>query len=250
MEWARRRRLRLIVCFGAMTSMRVAVGRAGTRVGLLLVSCVLGSVVQPPFAAAQTATTVISVDILRRYESAVAATRKGELSSALRLLDDVVLASPTFARAHDARGVVLAMLSRIPESEASFQHAIELDADLAEAHFNLGKLLLDSSRPSEAREHLKHAFALQPSHAPTIHLLVDSILTLHEEAAAVDVLTFLHQRFISHAPELHAEVGQALLEHGKKTLAVDQFRLLLREDVTPSQRREAELALSRLGSER
>src|SRR5207244_10820774 len=73
------------------------------------------------------------------YQLGVDAIRNGEYRKALQQFDGALTADPDYLKAHDGRGVALALLNRFAESEAAFVTAIRLDAKFAEPHFNLGK---------------------------------------------------------------------------------------------------------------
>jgi tetratricopeptide (TPR) repeat protein len=190
----------------------------------------------------------VPVEAERHYRAGVESVRRHDLSIALMELDEAIALDPEYAKAHDARGVVLAMLKRVDASEAAFVTAIRLNPGYYESHFNLGKLLLESKRPMEAKGHLKEAIELDPAHLPSIELLVDSMLATHDEQAAATLLESVHQRNRDHPAGLHLEIASAMKEDGSGEGALAQYRRVFDDNPSPSERREAELALWRLGS--
>lgn len=153
---------------------------------------------------------------------------------------------PQYAKAHDARGVALVLLKRNEEAAAAFRTAIRLDQRFAEPRFNLGKLLLESGRHSEAKQQRQTALQLNVDDLPTIELLIDSLLALNDEPSAVSHLESLHQRNIGHPAHWHLDIASALVHRRMPDEARSQYRLVLADDPTASERREAVLALSRL----
>ena len=111
-----------------------------------------------------------------------------------------------------------------------------------------GKLLLEAGRSLEAKEQLQTAVALNPDHLPSIELLLDSLLATRDESSAVTLLGSLHRRHVSHPAQWHLDVGAALVERGKHQEARRQYAAVASDDPTPTERREAELALSRMAT--
>jgi Tfp pilus assembly protein PilF len=173
------------------------------------------------------------------YVAAVDLIRKHDYKNALRTLDEALTVYPEYAKAHNARGVVLGMLNRPKESEASLLTAIRVDGDFAEPHFNLGKLLLELDRAPEARQELQRAVDLQSGHMPAIELLIDAMLTIHDENSAVSLVHSLHSRGVDHPAQLHLEIGAELENHGMFRLAAEQYSLVLKDRFSDSDRQAA-----------
>jgi tetratricopeptide (TPR) repeat protein len=182
----------------------------------------------------------------KHYVSAVDLIRKRDYVKALRTLDEALTIYPDYAKAHNARGVVLGMMDRPKESEASLRAAIRVDDDFAEPHFNLGKLLLELDRAPEARQELQKAAALQSTHMPTIQLLIDAMLTIHDENSAVSLVRSLHSRGLEHPAEFHIEIALELERHGILGLAAEQYSLCFQDQPSASERRDAEQGMLRI----
>ena len=201
-------------------------------------------------SAAQTAIHNADVPPFARqdYEIGKQAILNGEPTKALEALDDAVRRDPAFAKAHDGRGVALAMLNRREESETAFRTAIQLDDKFAEPRFNLGKLLLEENRAVEAEDELQVAVSLQPEHLQAVELLLDSMVATDDETSAIKLLGSLHSDHRIHPAQLHLELGAALRERGMRDEAIEQFRFVFSDQPSPSERWEAQLALWRLAA--
>jgi tetratricopeptide (TPR) repeat protein len=196
---------------------------------------------------------VVSLDELNvpknandHYIAGVKAIGIRDWEKGLVALNNAIKAHPKYAKAHNAVGVVLAIRSQLSEAESAFRRAIELNPKFAEPHFNLGKLLLESERLPEARLELERNIQLDGGHSSAIELLVETTVRMHDEDSAVSLMRSLHLKNIKHAALLHLEIGSALERHSKVELAAEQYSLLLKENSSESERREAELGLSRL----
>lgn len=179
------------------------------------------------------------------YAAAVDLIRKQEYEKALWALDEALAIYPAYAKAHNARGVVLGMMDRLKESEASLVAAIRYDENFTEPHFNLGKLLLELGQAPEAKQELQKAVGLQSSHMPAIELLIDAMLTIHDETAAVSLVRSLHTRGLEHPAEFHLEIATELERHGMSGLATEQYSLSFQDHPSEAERRNAEVGLSR-----
>src|SRR5262245_39037645 len=121
MDWRRRAEIAVIFLASAMMSN----WRAEILISTIL--AVTGTV----FAAQRTnpkeANESASPEARNHYQAGVDLARRQDLSAALRRLDIAISLDALFTKAHDARGVVLAMLGRSKDSEAAFRTAIALD---------------------------------------------------------------------------------------------------------------------------
>ena len=178
------------------------------------------------------------------YAAAIARVWGHEYEMALQTLDQTLTIYPQYAKAHNARGVVLGLMDRPRDSEISFRAAIQHDQSFAEPHFNLGKLLLESDRAKEARDELQKAVSLKSS-LPAIELLIDAMLRIHEETSAVSIVRSLHTRGLEHPAEFHLEIARELERHGMSDMAIQQYTLSFQDHPSELERRDAEGALSR-----
>jgi Tfp pilus assembly protein PilF len=196
---------------------------------------------------------VVSLDELNipknandHYIAGVKAIGMRDWEKGLSALNNAIKAHPKYAKAHNAVGVVLAIRSQLSEAESAFRRAIELNPKLAEPHFNLGKLLLESNRLVEARIELERNLELDGRNPSAFELLVASMISTHDEDSAVLLMHSLHRRKIRHAPGLHLKLASVLEGHLRIEGAAEQYSLVLQENSSESERREAEVGLSRV----
>ena len=182
------------------------------------------------------------------FNAGVEAVYSRRWPSAIEAFSQAVAVYPPYARAHNARGVVLAIIKNEKESEQAFRKAIQCDQTFAEPHYNLGKLLLETSRPLEARRELERNLQLNPGYPPGIELLVESMIQTDDEDAAVTLMNSAEKKTIQHSVQLHLEIAFALERHSKFELASEQYSLVLKENASDSEAQEAKAGLARLGA--
>jgi Tfp pilus assembly protein PilF len=184
------------------------------------------------------------------FDAGVEAVHSSRWASAIEALNQAVAVYPGYARAHNARGVVLAILKNEKESEQAFRKAIECDPMFAEPHYNLGRLLLETNRPLEARRELERNLQLNPGYPPAIQLLVESMIQTDDEEAAVALMNSADKKNIQHSVQLHLEIAFALEKLSRLELASEQYSLVLKENADESERQEAKAGLARLEAQR
>jgi Tfp pilus assembly protein PilF len=184
----------------------------------------------------------------KHYDAGVAATRSRNWQKAHDSFQEALQLDPKYARAHNALGVVLALMGKsVVEIEAAFRSAILFDPKLPDAHFNLGKFLWESSRPAEAKEELQRVLQLDSRHAAANELLAESMLMTNEEGPAAALMRSLHQRHVYHRASLHLEIAAQLEARGMFELAIEQYELALADAPSPDERTSAQGGVSRLG---
>jgi len=205
----------------------------------------------PSFTAR--ADQMVSVDELKipkaakkYYDVGKKAAGAHDWRNALVAFNNAVAAYPRYARAFNAMGVVLAITAEPPEAESAFRYSIQLNPKFAESHFNLGRLLLESNRASEARRELERSLELGEGTSSAIELLVESMLVTNDLDSALSLMRSLHLKHFMHSPGLHLKIGSALEDLSQSELASDQYSLVLTENASESERRNAESALSRV----
>jgi Tfp pilus assembly protein PilF len=180
------------------------------------------------------------------YIAATKAIAVHDWEKGLIALNKAIRAYPLHARAHNAMGVVFALKKQRSEAESAFRRAININPKLAEPHYNLGKLLLESDRAPEARVELERNMELDGRNPDALALLIDTMILTHDEDSAVSVMRSLHLRNVQHASGLHLEIASALRMHSRVEMAAEQYSLVLQESSSESEKREAEMSLSRL----
>lgn len=94
----------------------------------------------------------------------VAEHQVGHSEFAVKLLRQAVGRAPGFPGFHINLGNVLTEMNRLPDAQAAFERALELDPTLADTHNNLGAVNRAMDRFVEARACYDRALALNPGH--------------------------------------------------------------------------------------
>ena len=178
------------------------------------------------------------------YSAGIKALRAGDLQSAGMALDEALDAYPSYSKGHNVRGVVFNMSRKTNEAEEAFRKAIQLDSDLLEPRLNLGALLLKTNRAIEATVELQKAFTLSPDNA--LPLLLKSLLVTHNELSAVSLSQSMHAKSSRHPVQMHTLIAIALAAHGMVDLAAEQYSLLMQDEPSALEGRQAQVALAKL----
>jgi Tfp pilus assembly protein PilF len=179
----------------------------------------------------------------KHYESALESIRSHDYPKAIQFLSQAIAIYPEYARAHNAKGVVLVLMDNLMKSESEFRDAIRCDSEFAEPHINLGRLLLESERFFEARDELQKAVDLKQEHVPAIELLIEVMLRIHDENAAVSLVRSLHSRGAEHPAQFHLKIASELERHTMIPLAMEQYSLVLQDQPSDDERSAAQHAL-------
>ncbi len=103
-------------------------------------------------------------NVIALYSLSVIAVQADDSLSALSLIDRAIVASPTFANAHFARGTILLKMKRSEEALASFDRALLIQPDYPEALVNRGALLQEMNRHYDALANYERLLELHPDH--------------------------------------------------------------------------------------
>lgn len=89
----------------------------------------------------------------------------GRFDEALARYDQLLVLQPSYARAHNNRGIVLEELNRLDEAIESYDQAIAIKVDYAEAYINRGNALRKLDRNDEALCSYDQAIAFKEDYA-------------------------------------------------------------------------------------
>lgn len=103
-----------------------------------------------------------SIEARQKFCRARAQIAGGQFAEAERNLRESLQIDPSFACAHNALGVALARLNRIPEARASFQKAAELTPEWSLPFLQVGQMMVSSNRVAEALPWLEKAVKYNP----------------------------------------------------------------------------------------
>ncbi len=99
-------------------------------------------------------------------------------------------------------------------SVADFEHAAELNPDLAEVDMYLGRMFLASGRPVQAEEALKRLIFRVPNHAEARVTLATALVQLGRRREAVEEYTRAIKLCPSPTPRLYLERAKTLIDEG------------------------------------
>ena len=117
------------------------------------------------------------------YSDAQALLSGGKFDEAADLLRPVVKAAPRYFQAWYNLGVAEQQLGHLPQAEAAFLKAVEIDGN-AWSQLALSKLYLKRGEAQRALPHLEIAVSLQPDHVEANFLLAEALRTVGRHAEA------------------------------------------------------------------
>jgi type IV pilus assembly protein PilF len=121
---------------------------------LLLLPAFLG------FACAHTPSEREQTNARIHYDLALERQRAGDATEAYREIEKSLALDPTFAPAHNAKGLMLHLsFDRPEEALKAYKRALELDPRFSEVHTNLGNVHLSAGRYDEAIKHYELALS-------------------------------------------------------------------------------------------
>jgi tetratricopeptide (TPR) repeat protein len=151
----------------------------------------------------------------------------GDLDAAERHLRLALEIAPSYARAHQELGGVLADQDRHDEAIIHFETAIQLWPDYAVAHYNLGVSLARKGQIDRALEHYEQAVRIRPDYAAARNNLGNIYLRRGDPERAA-----MHYESAIHADpdnaRARANLGLAREFQGEITLAEQRYREALR----------------------
>jgi tetratricopeptide (TPR) repeat protein len=153
------------------------------------------------------------------FQQGLIALQKNDLDAALVAFTAAEQRTPSDARIHNFRGIVLASLGRSQEAAAEYRKAVEVNPEMADALRNLGFLEWQDHQLDSARLHLERALKLTPED-PFAHYYLGRIeLDEHHFPQALQQLEY---KGVSWPPEpaFLMDVAAAYIKVGRTEEAV------------------------------
>jgi len=154
--------------------------------------------VRPKVDKAVSAAAVTSVEVAdpntpqiarEAYEKAVKRAEANKSDQAVKLLQEAIIAYPSFFSAYVLLGEQCDKLKRYPEAEAAYKRAVELKGDAAAAHAGLGVVLVKQKKYAEAIPPLRRSVEIQKqSSAPYLFLGFAEMMTGDYDSAESSLL--------------------------------------------------------------
>jgi tetratricopeptide (TPR) repeat protein len=117
--------------------------------------------------------------IYEAYSSAVSAMEHGDFSGSIQYIDQVIDLDPNLADAYYLLGESYRLLGRLPEAQAAYQQALDLNPLMAAAYLGLGQIELQRN-PSYLPESINLAINYGPTLRPA-YLIKSDILSRNND---------------------------------------------------------------------
>jgi predicted O-linked N-acetylglucosamine transferase (SPINDLY family) len=160
------------------------------------------------------------------YQSAVAQHQAGRLPEAEALYRRALELDPSLADAWNDLGILFTDLHRVGDAIAAYRKAISVRPQMAEAHVNLAIALLQSGQTAPAIDSCRRAVVLRPDFAPAYNLLGNACYFSGRLGEAIAA----YARAIELQPDLVEalnNLGLALHETGQLDAAAEALRRAL-----------------------
>jgi len=147
-----------------------------------------------------------------QYDWALEELANGRPAAAVTALKQALALDESFASAHQALGLALRDLERLPEAHRSFARALELDPALNQSRIELAGLLAELGQLEEAAEHYREAIV---AGAAGLHMRLGTVLwKMGNAAGARNAFAQGIQGGVDTA-EAYYNLGSAQLESGQ-----------------------------------
>jgi len=186
---------------------------SGTPIGYLL-------------AITPTPTPLIGITprpIFEAYTSAVAAMQRGDFNGSIQYIDQVIDLDPNLADAYYLLGESYRLLGRMPEADAAYKQALELNPIMAAAYLGLAKIQL-AWNPSILPDSINLAISYDPSLLPA-YLIKTEILSKNQNWQALAETAQAALDAGTNTPMLYLYLGKAQYHLGQYEIA---FKSILR----------------------
>ena len=160
------------------------------------------------------------------FNMALISRAQGNLSEAIKHLQEWVKLKPGHADAHENLAKAFQDQGKIDEAISHYQHALQINPNLAEVHNNLGGIFQSQDKTDEAISHYQHALQINPRLAET-HKNLGSILRSQDK---IDEAISHYQHALQINPRLtgiHNNLGNMLQLVGKSDEAIRHYQQAL-----------------------
>lgn len=146
----------------------------------------------------------------------------GDLSKALKSVDQSIAVNDSVAKSHNLRGRILVELGQLESASESFKRALLIDPSFVESHYYLGVLHERFGELEEALDKYQAAAALDPSNAQYTIAAAEMLI----EAGRLDKAESLLSQgrsFFEHNAGVRQTLGHVALMRGDASKAVTLF---------------------------
>ena len=179
-------------------------------------------------------------DVARKaYEKGAKKAGDNKPEEAIKLLQESILAHPTFYAAQILIGEQYGKLQRYDEAVAAYQKAIELKSDVADGHVGLGITFVKQKKYTEAITPLRRGIELnKQSPTPYLFLGLAEMFTGDFAPAETDLLRAYD---IGKAPIVHLYLANLYELKGEPAKAVERLKAFLKETPNMNEARQADI---------
>lgn len=158
----------------------------------------------------------------------------GDLSKALKSVDQSISIKDSVAKSHNLRGRILVELGQLEQASEAFKRALVIDPSFVEAHYYLGVLYERFGELEQALEKYQAAAALEPSDAQYTIAAAEMLIETGRLDKAEELLDS-RRAYFEHNAGVRQTLGHIALMRGDAAKASELFheaQLLDPEDVS------------------
>src|SRR5262249_5980859 len=168
----------------------------------------------------------LNAGAFERLKKAANFEAEGDLEHAAAEYEHALEINARLAQAQANLISVYARLGRTEKAEKRYRLAVESNPDLEEAHYNFGVMLTGLGRYAEAAEAFRRSLEINPFHAEAHH----NYGALLEREGKLPEATEHYRAAVSNKPNLriaHFNLGRMLIHQGKTAEAINHFLNIL-----------------------
>ena len=192
-----------------------------------------------PAAGVVSIDTAVPEGARKAYEKGVKKAGDNKPEEAIKLLQESIVAHPTFYAAHILIGEQYGKLQRYDEAVTAYQKAIELKNDVADGHVGLGITFVKQKKYTEAIVPLRRGIELNKQ-SPTPYLFLGLAEMFIGDYAPAET-DLLRAYDIGKLPIIHLYLANLYELKGEPVKAVERLKAFLKENPNMNEARQADI---------
>jgi Flp pilus assembly protein TadD len=169
---------------------------------------------------------------LKAFDKGEEAFKKRDLVEAEKYYLAAIKAYPDFEDAHNRMGIIYMLSGEKAKGRASFERALQINANYAPAHVNMAKVSIDERNFEQAYVFSQKALKTEPLNPGALFVAIESAYFTKRYQEAIGYTRTLHTLPHARYGLAHFFAGKALQQQQQNAPAVAEFQTFVQEDPT------------------